>query len=112
MVGERIPDADVPIVDRTVVARAFRQPGAARVQVRVLARRVALLPAIRRHPQMLADEAGPLADRRIRLREREGRLCRQQAVSDRIAKPVAHTRIYHRPPPYGGGSDPPLSLLL
>src|SRR3989442_515865 len=112
VMAERIPDNDVPIIDRAVGARPLRQAGAAGMQIGVLTGRVALVRLIRRHPQVFADEACTLADRGVGLRERERRLTGHQAIPDRFAQPVADGRIDHLPPASGRGVNPALCRQL
>ena len=110
--AERVPDHQVGVVEGRVVLHVARQPGPARMLVRIVASRVPLARIEARHPEMLGHEAGALDHLRLGRREGQDVLAGHQLVADGLAQPVLHRRIDDLPEAPGQRVDDPLGLGL
>jgi hypothetical protein len=76
-VAERVPHYDIRVGDGSVGSRPFRQAVTFPPLVGIISGRIPLTLLVRGDPEVFGQEARPLNDRRVIVRERESILTRK-----------------------------------
>ena len=110
--AEVIPDNDVGVLHAAVCLGPFGQAVAAGMLVRIRPGGRHLVRVIRRHPQVLPEETGPLRHAGLRVGEGQKSVAGNQLVAHWLADIVAGRGIGNQPVPAGERVNGALRLRL